>query len=193
MQDQLESYKDFSKSLINLNNPNATPQDITDYYNMLGDLYIDLKGSEYFQKGELKKLNTQKSKLLKDLGGKEFTLSTEVIDENASDDIFKFKSEQDLRIKLINEQIEEVNKNLSEIDKIINDEIWNNEKVNKSFNKRVEENNKLREQDNPVNEAIVNEATETIENATTVEELQNLPKTNTPADKVIQQQADEKS
>jgi len=65
---------------------------------MLGDLYINLKGSEYFQKGELKKLNIQKSKILKDLGGKEFTLSTEVIDENASDDIFKFKFEQDPRV-----------------------------------------------------------------------------------------------
>lgn len=192
MQDQLETYKDFSKSLINLDNPNATPQDTTDYYNMLGDLYINLKGSEYFQKDELKKLNIQKSKLLKDLGGKEFNLTTEIIDENATDDIFKFKSEQNPRIKLLNEQIEQVDKNLSKIDKVINDEIWNNEKVNNSFNKRVEENNKLREQVTPENEAIVNEATETIANATTVNELKNLPKTNTPADKVIQQQASEK-
>jgi len=194
MQDQLNSYKDFSKSLINLNNLNATAQDTTDYYNMLGDLYINLKGSEYFQKRELKKLNIQKAKLLKDLGTTEISteLNPDYI-EGKTEEIYKFNNKPvDTRVKLLNEQIEQVDKKLSEIDKVINDEIWNNEKVNESFNKRVEENNKLRAQDNPQNEAIVNQATETITNATTVDELRNLPKTNTPADTVIQQQADTK-
>ncbi len=194
MQDQLNTYKDFSKSLINLNNPEATPQDTTDYYNMLGDLYINLKGSEYFQKGELKKLNIQKSKLLKDLGTNEVTreFNTDFI-EGTSEDIYKFKkTETDPRVKLINDQIEFVEKEISEIDEIINGAIWNNEDVNKQFAEHIKANNKLREQANPENEAIVNQATETIANATTVDELKNIPKTNTPADKVIQQQADVK-
>lgn len=194
MQDQLNTYKDFSKSLINLNNPDATEQDIADYYNRLGDVYINLKGSEYFQKGELKKLNTQKTKLLKDLGDTEISteLNPDYI-EGKDEEIYKFNRKPvDSRVKLLNDQIEEVNKKLSEIDKIINDEIWNDEKVNKSFNKRVEENNKLREQASAENEAIVNQAAETIANATTVDELKNLPKTNTPADTVVKKQAEAK-
>lgn len=194
MQDQLETYKDFSKSLINLNNPKATAQDTTDYYNMLGDLYINLKGSEYFQKGELKKLNIQKNKLLKDLGTSEVTkeFNPDFI-EGTSEDIYKFKkTESDPRVKLINEQIESIEKEISEIDEIINGTIWNNEDVNKQFAEHIKANNKLREQTSPENEAIVNQATETITNATTVDELKNLPKTNTPADKVIQQQANVK-
>lgn len=194
MQDQLNTYKDFSKSLINLNNPDATEQDTVDYYNRLGDVYINLKGSEYSQKEELKKLNIQKSKLLKDLGTTE--ISTELNPnyiEGKDEEIYKFNRKPiDSRVKLLNDQIEIVDKKLSKIDKIINDEIWNNEKVNKSFNKRVEENNKLREQASPENEVIVDQATETIANATTVDELNNLPKTNTPADAVIQQQANVK-
>lgn len=191
MQDQLETYKDFSKSLINLNSPEATAQDTTDYYNMLGDLYINLKGSEYFQKGELKKLNIQKSKLLKELGRSELTkdINTDFI-EGTTEDIYKFKKEEvDPRVKLINDQIESVEKELSEIDEIINGVIWNNEDVNKQFAEHIKVNNKLREDANPENEAIVNQVTETITNATTVDELNNLPKTNTPADAVIQQQA----
>lgn len=194
MQDQLNTYKDFSKSLINLNNPDATEQDTVDYYNRLGDVYINLKGSEYSQKEELKKLNIQKSKLLKDLGTTE--ISTELNPnyiEGKDEEIYKFNRKPvDPRVKLLNDQIEIVDKKLSEIDKIINDEIWNNEKVNKSFNKRVEENNKLREQASSENEVIVDQAAETIANATTVDELKNLPKTNTPADTVIQQQANVK-
>lgn len=194
MQDQLKTYKDFSKSLINLSNPEASAQDTTDYYNMLGDLYINLKGSEYFQKGELKKLNIQKNKLLKDLQINEISkeFNPDFI-EGTSEDIYKFKkTESDPRVKLINDQIESVEKELSEIDEIINGVIWNNEDVNKQFAEHVKTNNKLREQANPENEAIVNQATETIANATTVDELKNLPKTNTPADVVIQQQANEK-
>lgn len=194
MQDQLESYKNFSKSLINLNNPDATAQDTTDYYNMLGDLYTNLKGSEYFQKGELKKLNVQKSKLLKDLGDNDITKEINTnFTEGTTEDIYKFKkSETDPRVKLLNDQIETVEKGLSEIDEIINGVIWNNEDVNKQFAKHIEANNKLREQASPENEAIVNQATETIVNATEPEELNNLPKTNTPADKVVQQKANEK-
>jgi len=194
MQDQLNSYKDFSKSLINLNNPKATAQDTTDYYNMLGDLYINLKGSEYFQKGELKKLNIQKSKLLKDLGDNEITKEINTnFTEGITEDIYKFKkSETDPRVKLINNQIESVEKEISEIDDIINGAIWNNEDVNKQFAEHIKINNKLREDANPENEAIINQASETVDNATTPEELNNLPKTNTPADKVLQQKADEK-
>jgi len=194
MQDQLNTYKDFSKSLINLNNPNATAQDTTDYYNMLGDLYINLKGSEYFQKGELKKLNIQKSKLLKELNRSELTkdINTDFI-EGTTEDIYKFKKEEvDPRVKLINEQVKSVEKELSEIDEIINGVIWNNEDVNKQFAKHIEANNKLREEASPENEAIVNQATETIANATTVDELKNLPKTNTPADTVVKKEADKK-
>jgi len=194
MQDQLNSYKDFSKSLININNPNATAQDITDYYNTLGDIYINLKGSEYFQKSELKKLNTQKTKLLKDLDTTE--LSTELNPnyiEGKDEEIYKFNRKSvDPRIKLLNDQIDEINKNLSKINNIINNEIWNDEKVNESFNKKVKENNKLREEANPENEAVINQASQTVDNATTPEELNNLPKTNTPADTVIEQKADKK-
>lgn len=194
MQDQLNTYKDFSKSLINLNNPKAKPQDTIDYYNMLGDLYTNLKGSEYFQKGELKKLNVQKSKLLKDLGDNDITKEINTnFTEGTTEDIYKFKkSETDPRVKLLNDQIETVEKGLSEIDEIINGVIWNNEDVNKQFAKHIEANNKLREQASPENEAIVNQATETIANATEPEELNNLPKTNTPADKVVQQKSNEK-
>lgn len=194
MQDQLNTYKDFSKSLINLNHPKAKPQDTIDYYNMLGDLYTNLKGSEYFQKGELKKLNIQKSKLLKDLGDNDITKEINTnFTEGITEDIYKFKkSETDPRIKLLNNQIETVEKELSEIDEIINGVIWNNEDVNKQFTKHIEANNKLREQASPENEAVVNQATETIANATEPEELNNLPKTNTPADKVVQQKANEK-
>jgi len=194
MQDQLNTYKDFSKSLINLDNPNATPQDTIDYYNMLGDLYINLKGSEYFQKGELKKLNIQKSKLLKDLGSNELTRElNENFIEGVSEEIYKFKkTDTDPRVKLINNQIESIEKEISEIEEIINGTIWNDEDVNKQFAEHIKDNNKLREQASLENEAIVNKATEIITNATTVDELQNLPKTDTPADTIIQQQANEK-
>jgi len=194
MQDQLNTYKDFSKSLINLNDPNATSQDTADYYNMLGDLYINLKGSEYFQKGELKKLNIQKSKLLKDLDSNEITKEINTnFTEGATEDIYKFKkSETDPRVKLINDQIESVEKEISEIDDIINGAIWNNEDVNKQFAEHIKINNKLRDEASPENEAVINQASKTVDNATTPEELNNLPKTNTPADAVIQQKADKK-
>jgi len=194
MQDQLNSYKDFSKSLINLNNLNATAQDTTDYYNMLGDLYINLKGSEYFQKRELKKLNIQKSKLLKDLGDNEITKEINTnFTEGITEDIYKFKkSKTDPRVKLINDQIESVEKEISEIDDIINGAIWNNEDVNKQFAEHIKVNNKLREEASPENEEVINQASETINNATIPEELNNLLKTNTPADIVIQQKADKK-
>jgi len=179
MQDQLNIYKDFSKSLISLNNPDATEQDITDYYNRLGDIYINFKGSEYFQKGELKKLNIQKSKLLKDLGDNDITkeINTNFI-EGTTEDIYKFKkSETDPRVKLLNDQIETVEKGLSEIDEIINGVIWNNEDVNKQFAKHIEANNKLREQSSPEqvakNDEVLNTIGNALESATSVEDVDN--------------------
>lgn len=146
MQDQLNSYKEFSKTLISLNNENATPEETQDFLDKIGSVYINLKGIEHAERKELKKLKSEKAKLLKDLGRDQMILTDEVVDENAVEDMYKFKSIQDPRIKLIDDQIFASENELKDIDKIVNDLVWDNNKLNESFNNTISEDTKLKEE-----------------------------------------------
>lgn len=146
MQDQLNSYREFSKTLISLNNENATPEETQAFLDKIGSVYINLKGIEHAERKELKKLKSEKAKLLKDLGRDQMILTDEVIDENAVEDMYKFKSIQDPRIKLIDDQIFASENELKDIDKIVNDLVWDNNKLNESFNNTIAEDTKLNEE-----------------------------------------------
>lgn len=178
MQSQYEAYDSFSRELINLNNPNATVEETTDYYNSLASVYINLKGQEYTEKKNLKKLNEDKSRLLGELGETEISteLNTNFI-EGKTEDIYKYdREETDPRLKLINNKIERSKKILDNLNKTVNQDIWDSKKVNEAFNEKIKSNEAIREEaaKEPELEATLAE----IEEIQTPEELDKIKETN---------------
>lgn len=178
MQSQYEAYDGFSRELINLNNPNATAEEITDYYNSLASVYINLKGQEYTEKKNLKKLNEDKSRLLGELGETEISteLNTNFI-EGKTEDIYKYdREETDPRLKLINNKIERSKKILDNLNKTVNQDIWDSEKVNEAFNEKIKGNEAIREE--AVKEPELEATLAEIDEMQTPEELDKIKETN---------------
>lgn len=175
MQSQYEAYDGFSRELINLNNPNATAEETTDYYNSLASVYINLKGQEYTEKKNLKKLNEDKSRLLGELESP-MIRTDEIIDLDAVEDIYKYKHIEDPRIKLINDKIDRSKKILDNLNKTVNQDIWDSKKVNEAFNEKIKGNEAIREEaaKEPELEATLAE----IEEIQTPEELDKIKETN---------------
>lgn len=172
LQKTVQSFKDFSTGLISLNHKDATKKDISEFYNTLANIYIQQKSDEYVERKKLQKLNNQKAEVLSELNGNENIRTTEVVDENAADDAFKFKSIQDPRIKLLNQKIAEVEENLKEIDEVVNDAIWDAKETNKLFGSLVEQRKKVQEEFNksPEYQALI----DAVKNTTTQEELDTV-------------------
>jgi hypothetical protein len=181
MQKKYQTYQDFSRDLVVLENENATDEQKIAFYNKLADDYVREEGNRYEAKKTLQKLNKQKSELISELGDNPNIKTNEIIDENAQDDAFKYKFEEDPRIVKINNEIEEVSKEIDRIDKKINEDIWDNKTVNEAFEKDIKQYEKLSEiMEVLENEEQYNEVLDTIDSITEKEELlkyvQSLPK-----------------
>jgi len=150
MQTQYQNYQDFSRNLINLDTSKGSKEEITAQYNKLADIYINLKGNEFAQNKKLQKLNKQRQELLNDIG-KQNDIIPEInpdFIEGTTEDIYKNKREEvDPRIKLLNDKIEATENNLKLIDKVVNEEIWNADKVNKAYDKKLRENKQIRDKE----------------------------------------------
>jgi len=190
MQKQYESYKDFSNSLIKLDNI-GTEDDKTSFYNRLADTYINLKGDEYTQRNKLQELNSTKDNLLKELRNNENVRTEDIVDSNATEDIFKYRYEQDPRIKLINSQINQSKSDLKETDDLVNNLIWDNTEINKAFKNYVNVNNKTREDNSPENITKVTDETTKVNEATTIEELNEVKPTNPVVKQQVQAKKEE--
>ena len=181
MQKKYQTYQDFSRDLVVLENENATDEQKIAFYNKLADDYVNEEGNRYEAKKTLEKLNKQKSELLSELGDNPNIKTNEIIDENTQDDAFKYRFEEDPRVVKINNEIEEASKEIDRIDNKINKDLWNKEEVNKAFNEHVNQYKKLSAIMEVVeNEEQYNEVLDTIDSITEKEELlkyvQSLPK-----------------
>lgn len=169
LQKSVQSFRDFSTGIIRLDNKDATKDDILNFYNTLSNIFIQQKADEYTERKKLNKLNQQKTEVLAELGGNENIRTTEVVDENAVDDAFKYKSIQDPRIKLLNEKIETVQINLNEIDEVINDAIWNSKETNRLFDDLIQQRKKVNEEFNKSQD--YQDLIDTINSSTTEDEI----------------------
>ncbi|HEX8586043.1 MAG TPA: hypothetical protein VF680_16740 [Allosphingosinicella sp.] len=171
MQKQYEAYQDFSRELINIQHPNAKPEDVESFYNHLADTFLTLKGIEYQQKGKLTELQKQKDILLADIGT-EMIRTDVIIDEESFDDAFRYEHITDPRAKLLNDKIDKAKSNIKDIDKFINNDVWNSEKVNESFANIVEERNDIRSQEQKTEE--INTEIESIQQINDIAELDKV-------------------
>lgn len=181
MQSQYQSYLDFSNNLINLNHPDAIPDQKVDFYNQLASTYITYKGIEFSEKKKLSNLNTEKSKLLKDIKEPTTTsdLNPEFI-EGKTEDIYKNNREEtDPRLKLLNDKINSTKDKLSFINELVNNTIWDSEKVNKAFAKKVEENRDITNKTNPQVQEELDNTFDKIKEAVSEKELEDI-KTDNP-------------
>jgi hypothetical protein len=149
MQKKYETYQDFSRDLIVLNNENATDEQKIGFYNYLADNYVYKEGLLYESKKQLNKLNQQKSELLSELEDNVMIKTNEIVDENTQDDAFKYKFEEDPRIVRINKDIENTSKKIKSINNRINNQLWDSEKVNKIFDKFVNQTTKVEKATSP--------------------------------------------
>jgi len=178
LQNQYTSYKDFSSELIDLENPNATEEDYKDFYNTLGDIYMNLKGDEYTQRKRLDELNKNKSEVLREISNNQALLEDNENYVEGEEEIYKKKRVEDPRVKKLNDLIKSSKDKLKSIDEIINGTIWNKEEVNKTFDKILNKNNKLREENSPENITKVNEEIANVDDAVTPEQLEEVKPTN---------------
>jgi hypothetical protein len=192
LQKDLTSYKDMAASLIRINNPEVTEKHLTDFMNRVANTFISERAEEFDAKDKLNKLEKQKSDLLS---------NSTVIEIDNPNYIEGISSELDKttktrsnnpRLDLINSQIAKVKEQLKDFEEATNSTIWDNEYLNNKISNEVKVRQKLQKATSPEVVEKADEVLQTINNATTPEELNNLPKTNTPADTVIQQKADKK-
>ena len=169
MSKQFESYKDFSRELINLNHPTATVSQLENFYNKIGSAYLDIKGQEYFVRNQLKTAKQKKEGLMRELGSNHNVMTDEIVDELAQDDAFKFKFKEDPRINLVNKEIEDSVKELKDLDKIANSTIWNQGLLNEAFKMTVDKENAIAESEQNIE--LMDRALLEIDKATTEEEL----------------------
>jgi hypothetical protein len=191
MQKRYETYKGFSKPLINLKNDSAEKNDFIDYYNSLADLYVAKEGERHDIKEDLKDLYNKKNELLRQLDNDE-TISRELNEnyiEGVTEELYKnVKNYDDPRLQLLQDKITEQEKNLKEVDELIDKDLWDSKKVNESFDVFVKDRNELRETMKKVKE--VQELLDKVESAQTLKDLEDL-KTDNPAiqDKINRKKA----
>ncbi len=194
LQKQYESYRDFSKDLVNLDElPDATPEDYTDFYNDLSDFHLNYKADEFTQRQKLQSLNQSKIELIKELDSNRNLLGDNpTFKEGVTEDIYKNERvDSDPRIKKINSEIDKTKEDLREIDETVNNFIWNKEQVNKSFRERVRVNNKLREDNAPQNIEKVDSQIQQINNATTSQQVDSVNTDNPIVNQYAQDKKDE--
>lgn len=186
MQAQLQSYTDFSKDLINLKNPSATKEELIQEYNDTRDLYIHLKGIEFGEKNNLKALGLQRKELIDDIGESNIQIQTdEVIDENSFDDSFGYKLITDPRVKLLQDKIEKSKEKLKQIDKLVNKDIWNSQKLNENFDEKIKQNKAARSEQSKEEE--YRQQVEQINDTESEEELNKIKSDNPEINKLIDQ------
>lgn len=191
MQKRYETYKGFSKPLINLKNDSAEKNDFIDYYNSLADLYVAKEGERHDIKEDLKDLNSKKTELLRQLDNDE-SISRKLNEnyvEGVTEELYKnVKNYDDPRLQLLQDKITEQEKNLKEVDELIDKDLWDPKKVNESFDVFVKDRNEVRETMKKVKE--VQELLDKVESAQTLKDLDDL-KTDNPAiqDKINRKRA----
>jgi len=192
LQKDLTSYKDMAASIIRINNPEVTPEHLSDFMNRVANTFMSERAEEFDAKDKLNKLEKQRADL---------EANSSVIEIDNPNYIEGISSELDKttktrsnnpRLDLINSQIAKVKEQLKDLEESTNSTIWDNEYLNNKINNEVIAKKKLQQATSPEVVAKADEVSQLINNAATPEELDNLPKTNTPADKILQQRADEK-
>jgi len=191
LQKDLVSFKDMSTSIIKLNNPKATKEQVADFLNNVGYAFISERSEEYDLKQKYKELKLKQKELQKDQPI-DISENTDFI-EGKTEDIYKQKKVvNNPRLDLVNKQIQEVQDKLDNFTEATNSTIWDNEFLNKQFDNRIKAEEKIKANNTPEVITKADEANNIIDNATTKEELNNLPKTNTDTDKVIKAKAETK-
>ncbi len=191
LQKDLVSFKDMSTSIIKLNNPKATKEQVADFLNNVGYAFISERSEEYDLKQKYKELKLKQKELQKDQPI-DISENTDFIEGKTEDIYRERKIINNPRLDLVNKQIEEVENKLNDFTETTNSTIWDNEFLNKQFDNRIKAEEKIKANNTPEVIAKADEANNIIDNATTKEELDNLPKTNTDTDKVIKAKAETK-
>jgi hypothetical protein len=179
-------------SIIRIDNPEVTEDHLTDFMNRVSSTFLSERAEEFDAKDKLQKLEKQKAELETNSPVIETTNPNYI--EGKTEDLFKTikTRNNNPRLDLVNAQITKVKDQLKDFEKATNSTIWDNEYLNNKINNEVIAKKKLQEATSPETVTKANEVSQLINNATTTEELDNLPKTNTAADKVLQQKANEK-
>lgn len=205
LQKDLVSFKDMTTSIIRLNNKEASPKQIEDFLNNLGNAFLSERAEEYDTKEKLDKLEKARNEILKDIELKtprffdsDYKTSEEIakikelkeankqnkeidVDENG----FAFLTGNEIyqnnpRLNYLNEQIKKQKDKLKDFNETTNDLIWNNEFLNKQLNSKIAEENKIKEAVSPENVSKIDEFITKINDLNLVEEkeLDKLIKDN---------------
>jgi hypothetical protein len=195
LQKDLLSFKDMSQSLIRLNNKNATPKQIEEFLNGVGNAFLSERAEEFDVKQKLAKLEKDRAELMKDLPleSKGFFKSNsqtledseklaKVKESKVNENGFAFLTDNEIyknnpRLNFINKQIETAKNQLEEYNKTTNELIWNNEFLNKQFDAKIKEDSEVKEALSEENVAKNDEAIVKVKEATTVEEVEAIEKT----------------
>jgi hypothetical protein len=195
LQKDLLSFKDMSQSLIRLNNKNATPKQIEEFLNGVGNAFLSERAEEFDVKQKLAKLEKDRAELIKDLPleSKGFFKSNSQTLEDAEkldkvkeaktdENGFSFLTDNEIyknnpRLNFINKQIETAKNQLEEYNKTTNELIWNNEFLNKQFDAKIKEDSEVREALSEENVVKNNEHITKIKEATTAKEIEAVEKT----------------
>lgn len=171
-----QTFDNFSDTLLDVKNDKATKEDTQTFFQGLRDKYFAIKARRHFVTKRLESLDNQLNNLIKEKGR-----TREQYDNNGK--LAIELNNTDARFKSVNDKINNYKEAEEELTNIEND-FWNKKAVQKEFDSKVNLWDKIRTEA----EAKAQEVTEVmdkINNATTEEELDDISKTNTFADKVI--------
>jgi len=147
-------------------------------YNKLGDVFLNLKADEYSQRKKLQDLLNKRNDIIKDIDENNKYLIDNSDFVEGQEEIYRKRQLENPRIKQIDNLVKALREDLSDIDNLSNNVIWDNEQVNKTFNSKVEDNNRIRENASPENLAKVEGEIEQVNNSVTESDLDTVQSNN---------------
>lgn len=178
LQKDLTSYKDMAASLIRINNPEVTPEHLSDFMNRVANTFISERAEEFDAKDKLVTLQKQKADL--ESNSSIIEIDNPNFIEGTTENIFKTikARNNNPRLDLVNSQIAKVEKQLKDFEEATNSTIWDNEYLNNKINNEVKVRQKLQKENSPEQVAKNDEVLDKTKNATTVDEVKEIEKTS---------------
>ena len=192
LQKDFVSFKDMSASILRINHPditkdstkeekNAANEHLEDFLNRVGNTFLSERAEEYEAKQTLNKLEKQRLELENNSTVVEIDNPNYI--EGVSSELDKKTKTRsnNPRLELVNSLIDKVKEQLKGYEENTNNNIWNNELLNKQFAKEVELRKQIKKDNSPEQVAKNDAVITAVKSSTTEDEVTDIEK-NAPKD-----------
>jgi hypothetical protein len=189
LQKDFVSFKDMSASILRINHPDITKnstkeekkaanEHLEDFLNRVGNTFLSERAEEYEAKQSLNKLEKQRLELENNSTVVEIDNPNYIEGVSSEFDKKTKTRSNNPRLELVNSLIDKVKEKLKGYEENTNNNIWNNELLNKQFAEEVKEINGIKKENTTEQVAKNDEVLDKTKNATTVDEVKEIEKTS---------------